>query len=83
MAKIKTKSGVTKCRVCLRSVDEAIAEQLALGEVCDNDSCAFRQVIIRAIHDVRSAPYCIRCGAKYNNGDAYCIICGNKRFNDR
>lgn len=72
----------THCPRCMRSKDEAIAEQVALGQVCDDSNCCFSRVIREAIRDAQSNKYCICCGSKLHHGDIFCTNCGCRRIDN-
>ena len=71
----------THCPRCMRSKDEAIAEQVAVGHVCDDANCCFNKVILEAIREAQSNKYCIYCGREFPYGDIYCTNCGCRRMN--
>ena len=74
-------NGPTHCPRCMRTKDEAIHEQVQLGEACDDKECFFAKEIKKAIEDAKNSKYCINCGYKFDVGDVYCIKCGTKRIN--
>lgn len=82
-SKVKKTSGITHCRVCLRTKEEAIEEQRSLGKLCDNEHCVFVREIEEAIDFTKKSIYCIHCGNKFTLvTDKFCTFCGTKRYGD-
>lgn len=80
MAKVVKKSGVTQCKVCFRTKEEAVDEQLSLGKVCGCANCVFAEDIQKALLSLQLGVYCVNCGEKfYSPQDVYCSNCGCKR----
>lgn len=81
MAKVVKKSGISRCKVCLRTKEEAISEQLSLGKVCDCTECVFAEDIKTALQELQIGRFCIKCGMKFlSPQDVYCTNCGCKRI---
>lgn len=68
------------CPRCMRGKEEAIAEQIATGQVCDDTNCCFAKEILMAIEDKQKNKYCINCGHELQYGDNFCIKCGCRRL---
>lgn len=67
------------CPRCMRSYDEAIRDQVLLGEMCDDEGCVFKELIQKEIENSLNSQFCINCGVKFSNGDVFCTNCGLKR----
>lgn len=80
MAKISKRSEANRCSICLRTVEEAISDQIGLGIVCDNPQCKFSKEISAEIENRKVSIYCIRCGKKFEIEDKFCTECGNRRI---
>lgn len=80
---MSVKKGPKRCVLCLRSKEEAIAEQVDKGIGCGNSKCTFVEAIQQAIEDskkIEESLYCIKCGYAFQVGDRYCNNCGTKRI---
>lgn len=54
---IGVSKGATKCVICLRTKEEAIAEHLASDTQCDCYNCPFKEAINTALEDKRRIPW--------------------------
>ena len=75
------KSEPNHCSRCMRTKEEAIAEQVAIGVPCDDHNCVFVKSIIDAIEQAKISQFCINCGQRFFSiEDKYCINCGSKKY---